>query len=323
MQASHTQQTLPPPSLHQVVMCSEISFQPKNMNHKTIVLSLAALMLALSTASATVVLYEPFADSNSSLQGNTPGTGFTGTWLGGSGTNPSIIANTSYGSLDTTGNAVSVTSGWTNNQLLIDTSNPAYTNLLADGGDMWFSILFSGNLNGDNTAYSRFAFALGSSNFTSNGDLDSGQAVGFVSANSQRFYAGLWDNTNYGVSNLQGPPSTATSATGYTYTGNQTYLIVGHAQWGSDNLNDNDTVTLYLPDTSLNLGSAIVSSTGITDQHAFDRLMTHNGNGITNSFDEIRFGATLADVMPVPEPSTALLGVVGSIGLLLPRRRTR
>lgn len=287
-------------------------------NHKSIVLSLTALMLALPTASATAVLYEPFADSDSSLVGNTPGTGFSGNWLGSTG--PFITTNQSFGSLTTGGNGAGATNGWQNNQLLIDTTNPAYTNLLADGGDMWFSILFTGNLDGVNTAYSRFAFALGSSNFTSNGDLASGQAMGFVSASSQRFYAGLWDNTNYGASNLQGPPSTATNATGYTYTGNQTYLIVGHAQWGLDNVNDNDTVTLYLPDTNLNLGSAIVSSTGITNQHAFDRLMTHNGNSISNRFDEIRFGATLADVTPVPEPSAALLGGLGTL-LLLRRRR--
>jgi len=46
---------------------------------------------------------------------------------------------------------------------------------------------------------------------------------------------------------------------------------------------------------------------------------THQSLG-TITYDEIRFGATFADVSPVPEPSAALLGALGVLALLRRRR---
>jgi hypothetical protein len=42
----------------------------------------------------------------------------------------------------------------------------------------------------------------------------------------------------------------------------------------------------------------------------------------SGSIDETRYGTTLADVVPVPEPTCAALGLLAAAGILLRRRFT-
>jgi len=107
-----------------------------------------------------------------------------------------------------------------------------------------------------------------------------------------------------------------------TLTTGTTYLIVGHAQWGADGTAD-DTVTLYLPSTDLTLGTAVAQSVGKVDQSTFDLINTNHGNGLESTWDEIRVGASYADVSPVPEPSAfaLLAGFTGLVWVMLRRRR--
>ena len=269
-----------------------------------------------STAAAIdpqLVVYEPFVDSNSTLPGNTPGMGLSGSWAGSN--NATTVTGLSYGNLSTSGNGVQATSGWTNNQVGI-ASSPEYAELLTHGGEMWFSIVFSANVTEVNNAFNRFAFGIGSSSFSSNGDLSSGQAIGFGNALG-KLYAGLWASTNWGPDNLQGqPPATAVSGDFGSLSANTPTLIVGHAQWGADAATP-DTVTLYLPGTDLTIGSAVASSSGIVDQSSFNTIMTHNGNEVVSQFDEIRIGATYGDVVPARAASFAAWqsanGTVGAI----------
>ncbi|HKK18866.1 MAG TPA: hypothetical protein VJ952_09330, partial [Opitutales bacterium] len=218
--------------------------------------------------------------------------------------------------LSASGNGAQATSGWTNNQVAIAAS-PEYAELLADGGAMWFSIVLNANVNQDNSVYNRFAFGIGSSSFSSNGDLSSGQAIGFGNSGG-KLYAGLWETTNWGQDNLQGqPPATAVNGDFGTVANNTPTLIVGHVQWGAD-ASSPDVVTLYLPAEDLTLGSAVASSSGIVDQSSFDTIMTHNGNIVVSQFDEIRIGATYADVVPAKAASFASWqsanGTTGGIG---------
>ena len=285
-------------------------------------LSLAGLLLAGATLNAAVI-YEGFADSDTSLKDNSTGTGLTGTWSGDS--RPDVEAQTSnmdFGNLQRSGNQVSADGSWFPNNASID--NPSGTGLFSDGGELWFSMLYRVD-----TGSGRFYFTIGSDTLVNNGNLSAGQAIGFGSASGD-LYAGLWESTAWGSNNLSGPAATSVDITGDSNVNGAdagslatgtTYLIVGHAQWGATGTDD-DIVELYLPDTNLNLGSVVARSEGVVDQSTFDLINTNHGNGLESTWDEIRVGATYDSVSPVPEPSSFAL-IAGFLGLtwVMLRRR--
>jgi hypothetical protein len=157
------------------------------MKTKTI-LTLALALGTSASLNAAAVIYEGFADSNASLQGNATGTGLTGNWAGDS--RPDVeTSNMTFGSLEVSGNQISTDGAWHPNNASIDMTNTNYTGLLADSGEMWFSMLYRVDVNSG-----RFYMTIGSDTLTSNGDLLAGQAIGFGSA-SGALYAGLWEST--------------------------------------------------------------------------------------------------------------------------------
>jgi hypothetical protein len=295
-----------------------------NKSMKTTQRLAAALTIALTgtVAQGASAIYESFADSDASLVNNATGTGLTGNWTGDS--RPDIVSsNLTYGSLETSGNAVFANNAWYANSASIDMTNTAYTGLQTHGGEMWFSMLYR-----KDTGNGRFYFTIGSDGLSNNGNLADGQAIGFGSTGSN-IYAGLWASNAWGATNLGGPAATSVdvnndsnidSGDSGTLAGETTYLIVGHAQWGANGA-ANDTVTLYLPGTDLTLGSAVAQSVGVVDQSTFDLINTNHGNGLSSRWDEIRIGATYADVSPVPEPTTTALLGLGGLALILRRRR--
>ncbi|MFP6597368.1 MAG: hypothetical protein VCC01_07925 [Candidatus Hydrogenedentota bacterium] len=78
-----------------------------------------------------------------------------------------------------------------------------------------------------------------------------------------------------------------------------TKLIVGKIEWGADGAAD-EKLSLYEPDASLNIGTAVLADWTVPalDQGTFNRIALMGKD--TPSIDEIRFGATSADVMPGP-----------------------
>ncbi len=279
--------------------------------------------LSLSLAAHSAVIHESFGDSDASLVGNTSGTGLTGNWLGDS--RPDVVTSTlSYGSLQTTGNEVRADGSWFANRVAIDMTNTAYTDMLADGGEMWFSMIYR-----QESGSGRFYFTIGDGTVANNGNLsDPGQAIGFGSTGT-RVYAGLWETFDWGATNLGGPAFTSVDVSGDSLVNSNdggviasatTYLIVGHAQWGADGA-ANDIVTLYMPDTDMNIGTAVARSEGVLDQSDFSLINTNHGNGVVSRWDEIRIGDSYASVTPVPEPSAALLSGLGVMMLLRRRKR--
>lgn len=89
-----------------------------------------------------------------------------------------------------------------------------------------------------------------------------------------------------------------------------------------------DVVSVYLDPVIANgepvvpqaQASVPLSDLFITHQGAFTQFTFSGAGHIPGAIDEIRWGDTFADVVPVPEPATAMLLAV-CMGVLLPRRR--
>lgn len=70
---------------------------------------------------------------------------------------------------------MNATGAWYANNATIDTASSAYTNLLADSGEMWFSMLYRVD-----SGSGRFYMTIGSDTLSANGGLSAGQAIGFA-----------------------------------------------------------------------------------------------------------------------------------------------
>ena len=284
------------------------------MNKKLILTGLSAFsVLALSAAHGAATIYEGFTlpPADVLLQGNTGDTGFTSVW-----TNDNRYAldatSISYGSLETSGGKMALNTSGGGSHRISATVNVG-ASLLADNSTLWFSFLLTTyEASSDN----RFLVALGTDPWSGGQGGQPGQAVGFY-MDSDDAEAEFWDTNAF-----SGVSSTSTDLVPDTWTGgeSQTQLIVGQIAWGEDGLSD-DTLSLYNVGTDLVLGTAFSTATFDATQGAFDTLSMSGRNKIIADVDEIRFGATLADVTPVPEPSTTALIGLGGLALILRRRR--
>ena len=284
----------------------------------------AALLLSAGMSHAALIIYEPFADSNATLVGNTPGTGLTGTYTSNGGS-PSAFAvsgsSLSYGSQPATGGSATfvapsdTSASNVSNAISTLTSglgSLAGNGLLTDGAVLWFSVM---QRTTNDTAHDGFALALGTDPLTTNTNFTAAaaQGIGFAISNT--------GNLTARVSTAASTHANGTNINRFSLAA--TILVVGRITWGAAG----DTVDLYLPDTSMNLGAIQSSATGIIDQSAFDTLSFHTrwqgsttaGANTDVGLDEIRFGSTLGDVL-IPEPSAALLGGLGLLALFRRRR---
>lgn len=224
-----------------------------------------------------VTIYEPFTDTNASLTGNTPGEGLTGTWTADAAftVNSTSLA---YGSLPTNAGRVNITgSAGTCNATL--GSALATNSLLSDGSTLWFSMIINTPTTG--TGNSDTGFAIGTSNIlTTNGIpmANGNQGIGF-SINGSQLRAASWN-------------AAKTDVTGASIPTNTAKLVVGKIVWASGS----DVISLYLPDTSLNLGSVVSTHSATLNQSAFNKI-SFGMRSNTFAFDEIRFGSTYESVI--------------------------
>ena len=242
------------------------------------------------------LIYEPFDDLNSSLSGNIPGLGLTGTWSGSS-----VVVGTSlsYGNLATSGGRATTNTG---SQFDKNSVNPGTTltssGLMADGETLWFSALIVNHnpSSGDNRTYVAFG----------NGQADGFDRIG-SSADGRGFTVAVSKVNRGGVTaqawNAGGSGGATRGATVAGPVG--TFLAVGKITWGALGVAD-DTFELFLPGTDLVLGPAISTIMADFDQlgtvnpeDAFDVISFAGGrpdSGVPE-VDEIRFGATYDDVV--------------------------
>jgi len=268
-------------------------------------------LLPYFTLSASVV-YEPFDDSDSSLNGNTAGAGLNNFWTAGSGATVTP-GSLSYGSSPTSGHSVGLASG---NSASVNLNNDlANAGLLANGASLWFSYII--NRDAASSTNDQAGFSLGTSTIGTGNNLSmaSGESgIGVFISHGKRLKGASWDN--------------AISATGPNngFETNTSTLIVGRIDWGNTAA-DNDFITLYLPDTDLVLPATphAVHNAGALDQTLFDTvtISRKGAAGQVDRYDEIRFGGSAIDVSAVPEPSSRFILGFGVFGLMLTRRVRR
>lgn len=280
--------------------------------------TLPIFLIPFASVQGAAVIYEGFdyggsLSSGNALNGSSGGTGFAGNWANTRNAPTYYEPGNTAGDLDVAGGSARGAS-WSGIARSIGTTLSS-NGLMGDGDVLWFSVIF--DLEGQNTSNADINIALtnaakfNSSTFGERENLDGAANEGIgVTHSGGNIRAVYWDNaggrTESGATTLNIGRANPGSA-----------LIAGKITWGAGS----ETIELYAPDTNLNLGSAITSLTTSSNltQSNFDNFAVQFKD---NSWiDEIRFGATSGDVLPIPEPSSSLLlGTCAALGLLRRRR---
>ena len=290
----------------------------------TPLLALAGFSLSFTSANAASLIYEPFSQTAGGLGGQAGGTGLSGNWTTNQVVNVVNPPTLDYGDLENTGGQVTMSVGSGTWAAISTTTALADAGLLNDGATLWFSYVFQKSASGGTNEQSGFAFGTDRINPAFNGVNMQNSGFGFgVYTNSASVVASSWSagtRTAGGTVALQNTdPVIANGGTLAT-------LVIGRIVWGATS-SDNDVLTLWtraLDDiaTEPTTGGAVRSTAGF-DQTQLNTIsfgLRNSGTGSTQTYDEIRFGASFADVSPIPEPTTALLGGLGLLALLRRRR---
>lgn len=224
------------------------------------------------------VIYEPFDDPDAGLSGNNPGIGLTGSWNSSGAT--VTTGSLSYSDLATSGNRVTRTgsTGFQNSGVSLDSTLNDYA-LLADSSRLWFSVVAVSVSSG------RTYFTLGT------GNTDGFDRIGGTSG------SGLGVRIENGNVHAHGWSGGAIKPTGASVPDGPV-LVVGRITWGTPG--NNDVLEVFVPGADLALPATPVSTLSFDfDQSAFNTISFAGGTNGVPELDEIRFGATYADVVPV------------------------
>jgi len=283
--------------------------------------TLTSLSLASVTSlDAAAIIYEPYSQATGVLNGKPGGLGLSGNWTSTTGAAAVNVVNPptlNYGNLQNAGGQANLLNSGSTRASITTTTGLATVGLLSDGATLWFSYVFQKAANGGSNEQSGFAFGT---------DLVTPAFNGLNMANSG-FGLGAFTNSS-GVTASSWTAGTRTGGTAAALqTLNTPTLVIGKIVWGA-NASANETITLYTRAlnniaTEPTTGGGVRAVAGF-DQTALDTISFGQRNsGDVQIYDEIRFGANYADVSPaagIPEPSAAVLGVLGFLSLL--RRRS-
>lgn len=298
---------------------------------------LAALPLCASSAQAALLVYEPFAyTSGVALNTLTPNASTQGlsTTLayGGSGSESYTVQSSSlsFAGLRTDGGSVSFTSGTRVGAARLDLAanysgtlyNSYLVTMSARGGVDTDGIGL--RVANDNTSGGdRFSAYADARDLTNNREV----GVNYGSGTSGVTHSGvnLALDTPYLIiarfTNVGIVLSPSTQGVASIFAMTEAQFANFKASGGDDAYLDNATVSGAASGiTARAVDGALESGTFSFNTGNFFAMVGVSGVG---SFDEVRYGSTLADVTPVPEPASALLAALGSLGMLAMRRSRR
>lgn len=282
--------------------CVAAVIRPTHVLGRSLVLGLtAACLMRGLPASAAIIIQDQFDYATGSLKGQNGGQGFSAAWQATSSlqvTSPGLT----YGTLETSGNAIIGLNSGSMRRLFDNTG------LTGDGATYWFSVLFAAPEATASTATSI-------PSFFSDATLGNGQSSGFAVSFNPTRRTKLYMDARIGGSVRAGQEVPGTDY----YTGS--FLVLGRITF-SDTAGQ-DRLEVWLdPSLSGDPGTPLFNVTGTwVDPGANNSFYMNKYDAPDRSVDEIRLGTSLADVMPVPEPTT--LGLIGPLALALYHRVRR
>jgi hypothetical protein len=288
---------------------------------------LGGAVFAATSSFAAPLVEESFdygesLSSGNNIAGANGGTGFSGAWVNTKNTPDYIEPGNTAGDLLVAGGKAQG-NAWSGIARPLDGSL-AGANLLDDGATLWFSAIL--DLEGQNTSNADINIALTdaakfhSAAFGDRENLEGATSQGIGVTHSGGFIQGVyWTDLDAGDDSVAERTESANTSVRIGATGSPpAALIVGKIVWGAAG----ETLSLYAPDASLNLGAPILADwvTAPLDQSDWTNLAIQFKD--TSRVDEIRFGATSADVLPnvIPEPASLAMGLFG-LTLIAGRRR--
>jgi hypothetical protein len=282
-------------------------------------LAIASAFACSGRVEAALLAYEGFDYAEGSLAGQNGGSGWGGAWSAGS----VVPGSLSYGSLATTGNSglISGSGG----------SVSAYRNFAAEYGAGTYYISFvgqrlstHGTLDDNTVRASSFQIHKG---FGTSGDerLSAGKAT--TAAPNQKYNWALFSDGSGTLLEESAEPITNLAFV------LMEFVITDDIDGQGPGVSTDEARMWINPSLNGPLGAPDVELTqaeGNNHDYLFGRVRIFSGNtsaqGLYADFaiDEIRLGTTLADVgvNAVPEPTAAILAMVGFVFVGRSRRRT-
>ena len=266
---------------------------------------IAAVLTFMAPASthAALIAYDGFdyaGPAGTSVSGLNGGTGWTEAYPAPSGT-IALDSGLNFPGLTTVGFSMEYS---TNANLTTDGRN--FSPSVADGV-YWYSLLVQPEISGANRGRGIF------NALQRTGDNQNG--FGFRLDN---------DGLTNGTLNFKAHTSPQTTGTNINVSYGQTLFVLGKITYSAAGSTTSD---LWVYDSAAGIPATMpatpMSTVTIATGGAVNGAIS--GRAFSNSgpivYDEIRIGTDFADVVPVPEPSAALLGSIAILGLAARRRR--
>jgi hypothetical protein len=245
---------------------------------------------------ASPIIYEPFDYAAGNITNKDGGVGFDGPWASNVRNGNVVADNLEWGILQNSGGHMA-SNAWSAPYRPIG-STLLDAGLLNNGSTLWFS--YVEDIFGQNMTNLDYCFALTTAPF----DSVYATKQELKGANQEGIGVSNWRADVYGAYWQDNGDADTTSERTHVDTGLNLdagafsrVMMVGKIEWGATS-GDNERLTLYTPAKDLELGAPLLDAweTAPLDQAAFDTLAIQWKDS-TAQMDEIRFGATLDDVL--------------------------